>query len=116
MQGTVAITDYDWYQRLLARSDSEEVNFWKPSATRTFQAPEFSPFLFKLRAPHNAICGFAYFARYARLPVWLAWESFGAGNGCESRHEMRERISEIRERVRFRGPADTEQIGCVLLV
>src|SRR5260370_28160615 len=29
---------------------------------------------------------------------------------------MRERISEIRERVRFRGPADTEQIGCVLLV
>lgn len=30
-----------------------------PSDRRAFRAPEFSLFLFKLKAPHNAICGFA---------------------------------------------------------
>ena len=32
--------------------------------------------MFKLRAPHNAICGFAYFAQFSRLPDWLAWVWF----------------------------------------
>lgn len=117
MQGTVAITDYDWYRRLYARPDLDEVNFWKPSPTRAFRAPEFSPFFFKLRARDSGkICGFGYFARYSRLPDWLAWETFDVGNGCETLAEMRERISEIRERVRFRGPAGLAEIGCVLIV
>jgi hypothetical protein len=33
------------------------------------------------------------------LPDWLAWETFGAGNGCESFEEMRGRIGEIRSRI-----------------
>ncbi len=57
------------------------MNFWKPSAHRGLNAPEFSAFLFKLKAPDNAICGFGYFAKCARLPPWLAWESFGVGGG-----------------------------------
>jgi putative restriction endonuclease len=113
--GTVAVTDYGWYTSLLPQRGLEEVNFWKPSATRATRAPEFSPFLFKLRSPHNAICGFGYFARYSRLPVWLAWDSFGLANGCASLHEMRERITGIRERIRFQG-TDAAQIGCVLIV
>jgi hypothetical protein len=32
MNGTVAITDYDWYRFLLAQDDLDEVNFWTPSA------------------------------------------------------------------------------------
>jgi putative restriction endonuclease len=116
MQGTIAITDYGWYQRLRLQPDLEEVNFWKPSATRAFRAPEFSPFFFKLKAPQNAICGFGYFSRYARLPDWLAWESFHEGNGCESLQEMRQRIAGIRERMRFRGLAGAAEIGCVLIV
>lgn len=115
MQGTIAVTDYGWYDRLRALPDLDEVNFWKPSATRAFYADEFSPFIFKLRAPHNAICGFAFFARYSRLPDWLAWDTFTIGNGCESLEEMRERISGIRERIHFRGHAPTD-IGCILLV
>jgi len=116
MRGTVAITDYGWYDSLRRQSSLEEVNFWKPSATRTFQAEPFSPFLFKLRAPHNAICGFGFFARYARLPDWLAWECFGIGNGCTSLIEMRQSIAVIRDRIGYRGVPSTAEIGCILIV
>ncbi len=75
MRGTIAITDEGWYRFLAERPNVTELNFWTPSARRTFHASQFSPFLFKLRAPHNAICGFAYFAQFSRLPDWLAWES-----------------------------------------
>ena len=115
MRGTIAITDYGWYERLRALPNVDEVNFWKPTATRTFQADEFSPFLFKLRAPHRAICGFGFFARYSRLPDWLAWDTFDLGNGCASLEDMRGRILDIRERIHFRGAAPAE-IGCILLV
>jgi putative restriction endonuclease len=70
--GTIAITDEGWYTFLEARPEVTELNFWTPSARRSFRAPQFSPFLFKLRAPHNAICGFAYFAHFSKLPDWLA--------------------------------------------
>lgn len=117
MQGTVAITDVDWYETLRRLPDLDEVNFWKPSATRTFRAPEFSPFLFKLKAQHGGrICGFGFFARYARLPDWLAWECFERKNGCDSLEAMRQRIGLIRERIRFRGPRGAVEIGCVLVV
>lgn len=62
MLGTIAVTDQGWYEFLLERPDLDEVNFWCPSARRRFVAPEFSPFLFKLRSPHNAICGFGFFS------------------------------------------------------
>src|SRR5437762_2958242 len=92
-EGRIAMTDNAWYENLRSRGPLEEVNFWRPSAAHAFRAPTFSPFLFKLRAPHRAICGFGYFARYARLPDWLAWDTFGVGNGCDSLVSMRERIS-----------------------
>ena len=116
MVGTVAVTDEGWYEHLRARPELTEVNFWRPSAHRTFRAPEFSPFLFKLRAPHYAVCGFAYFARYSALPNWLAWEAFGEANGVSSRPEMESRLTAIRERIRFRGEGTSEYIGCTLLV
>jgi len=46
VRGTIAITNYDWYDKLRAESPLDEVNFWKPSATRTFHAEPFTPFLF----------------------------------------------------------------------
>lgn len=116
MQGTIAPTDFDWYRFLRSQPAVEEVNFWRPSAFRRFQAPRFSPFLFKLKAPHNAICGFGYFARYSALPYWLAWEAFGEGNGCPSQFVMLERIKAIRKRMGFRGGAPEDHIGCIILV
>jgi putative restriction endonuclease len=115
MFGTVAVTDYNWYRFLLSRGPSE-VNFWTPSDRRGFHAPEFSPFLFKLKAPHNAICGFGYFARWSSLPEWLAWDCFGEGNGCRSLSEMRQRIAEIRRRIHYVETGRLNNIGCILLV
>ena len=116
MTGTVAITDAGWYRFLSDRPDIAELNFWTPSARRGFRAPQFSPFLFKLRAPHNAICGFAYFAQFSQLPDWLAWESFGPGNGCASFAEMQARIAAIRARIRYDEQTGSDEIGCIQLV
>jgi len=116
MLGTIAITDEGWYGFLSQHPELSELNFWTPSARRSFRAPQFSPFLFKLRAPHNAICGFAYFVQFSTLPDWLAWESFGFGNGCSSFAEMHSRITAIRARIRYDEPSGSDQIGCIQLV
>jgi hypothetical protein len=93
MNGTVAITDHGWYRFLLVQDDVDEVNFWTPSAHWGFRGEVGAPFLFKLKARYDhAICGFAHFARYSRLPDWLAWETFAAKNGCLTLESMRERI------------------------
>lgn len=113
---TVAITDTDWYRFLAARPEITEMNFWTPSARRGFRAPAFSPILFKLKAPYNAICGFAWFAQYSVLPDWLAWETFGQGNGCISFDAMRERIGRIRQRIRYDEATGSDDIGCIQLV
>ncbi len=115
MQGTVAITDFDWYQTLLAEGPHEEVNFWLPSARRAFRAPLHSPFFFKLRHPHNAIAGFGLFQRYVPLPDWLAWEAFAERNGCSSFATMRERISRIRTGYGYQEEGGSNEIGCVLV-
>ncbi len=114
MNGTIAVTDYGWYDFLLERKPAE-VNFWTPSDRRAFHAPTFAPFLFKLKAPHNAICGFGYFVRWASLPDWLAWDCFGEGNGCRNLIEMRERIGEIRRRIHYVASGALNNIGCILL-
>ena len=51
--------------------------------------PVGTPFFFKLEAPHNAICGFGFFAGFSVLPDWLAWDSFGRANGVASLSELR---------------------------
>lgn len=116
MVGTIAITDEGWYSFLAEHPEITELNFWTPSARRAFRAPQFSPFLFKLRAPDNAICGFAYFAQFSTLPDWLAWDSFGLGNGCSSFEEMHSRIAKIRARIRYDERTGSSEIGCIQLV
>jgi len=116
LTGTIAVTDSGWYRHLSGNDALDEVNFWRPSAHGSVRAPQFSPFLFKLKAPDNAICGFGYFARYSTLPDWLAWEAFGKGNGCASLTEMRHRINAIRERIHYRPGSALQQIGCILIV
>lgn len=115
MRGTVAVTDHGWYD-FLARRRPDEVNFWTPSDRRRFSAPELSPFLFKLKAPHNAIAGFGWFARWSSLPPWLAWECFGEGNGAESLASLEARLARIRHRIGFVSTGPASHIGCILLV
>jgi HNH endonuclease len=115
LTGTIAPTDFNWYRLLYQQRQSEEANFWTPSAHFTFRAPEFSPFLFKLKSPQSAICGFGFFAQYSPLPDWLAWETFGQANGCKSFQDMRTRIHEIRARFDFKGSL-AAPIGCIIVV
>jgi putative restriction endonuclease len=115
MIGLISPTDYDWYSFLHQHEGIEEVNFWRPSAGRRVLAEPFTPFFFKLKAPHNAICGFGFLVKYSALPVWLAWESFGIGNGCASRREMLDRIHTIRTRMKYRESGHGDLIGCLLM-
>lgn len=115
MNGTVAVTDFGWYE-FLVRHPSDEVNFWTPSDRRPFNAPAFSPFFFKLKAPHRAIAGFGFFAKWSSLPDWLAWDCFGEGNGTASLQELRARLAEIRARIGFTADGGAANIGCILVV
>lgn len=116
MEGTIAITDYGWYEYLSSLGNLDEVNFWTPSAYWSFRGEIGSPFFFKLKARYNnAICGFGIFTRYSKLPDWLAWDSFQTRNGCPTLDAMRERIGRIRDRIDYQGPKSKNEIGCILL-
>ncbi len=114
MKAYVGITDYEWYQLLASRPELEEVNFWQPGGSRLFGALEPGGlFLFKLHAPRRSVVGGGFYAHSTKLPVSLAWDAFGEGNGARSLREMRSRIEKYR-----RAPAESHEdytIGCILL-
>jgi len=112
----IGVTDREWFNFLESRSPLEEVNFWQPSGGGgAFRAIEpGQPFLFKLRYPENCIVGGGFFGHYTKLPVSLAWDTFGEANGAISLRAMRANI----ERLRSRPTAAQEdyEIGCIVLV
>jgi putative restriction endonuclease len=110
----VAITDYDWFQLHASKRSVEEVNFWRPSPDASFQALRMGePFLFKLHSPRNYIVGGGFFTKFLTLPVSLAWDAFGEGNGARSLDEVKQRISKYRH-IPIR-PFDDPNIGCIVL-
>jgi putative restriction endonuclease len=118
MRGFVANTDHDWFTYLRAiEPPIDEVNFWKPGSGTNFGAlVPGEPLFFKLKAPHNAIAGFGYFAHFSRLPVSMVWQVYGEANGARSYGEMRDRL--VRIRTRFDRNTDPKQdfwIGCILV-
>jgi putative restriction endonuclease len=115
MIGTIAVTDFGWYEFLFEQGPLDEVNFWRPSARLAFRGESSSPFLFKLKSPHNSICGFGFFNRYSAIPIWLAWDAFEERNGCRTKMEMLNRITKIRRNIQYVGSASVEQIGCILI-
>lgn len=115
MKGYVANTHADWFDFLARRKRWDEVNFWNPSDYFAFRGVPESPFFFRLLSPRNAIGGFGLVSGFARLPEWLAWESFGEGNGAASFSEMQGRLNAIRERNGMSANGDLQQIGCILL-
>lgn len=109
----VAVTDGDWFRFLAAQEGLDEVNFWKPSGKSGFQVLTLGePLLFKLHYPHNFIVGGGFFAHFTRLPVSLAWETFGTKNGAPSYAVMRARIEKYRG---ISASREDYQIGCILL-
>jgi putative restriction endonuclease len=116
----VGVTDYDWFHLHASKEQVDEVNFWRPSPTANFKVLKYGePFLFKLHAPRNFIVGGGFFTKFIQLPVSLAWEAFGEGNGARTFAEMRGRIARYRAKgsghMSAVGTHDDPVIGCILL-
>jgi len=111
----VGVTDGDWFRHLasLREEERDEVNFWQPSPARLPQMQVGDQFLFKLKAPDNAIAGGGVFLKSLVMPVSYAWEAYGVKNGAASMGELRTRLQRLRHDARVeRGDFD---IGCILL-
>ncbi len=115
MFGYIANTDQSWFEFLRAQPTQLEVNFWFPSAHRIFRGPIGSPWLFRLKAPVNAIGGFGIVSWSDRLPEYLSWECFGQGNGASTYEEFQERIKRLRDRSDIRPGPSRDQIACTIL-
>ncbi len=110
MKFWVGTTDSRWFN-FLASSAFEEVNFWQPSTTPPFMnAPAGMPFLFKLKRPHNHIAGGGFFIRHSAIPLTLAWEIFGRGNGAKSLAELRDLLGPLAK-----DNASIREIGCQVI-
>ena len=79
----IGVTDSAWYEFLAARPGIDEVNFWRPGGG-LLRAAQGAPFLFKLKAPHNAIAGLGFFEYAERMTISAAWEFYGEKNGVGS--------------------------------
>ncbi len=114
MLGYVGNTDYRWFSFLRERS-LDEVNFWQPRGGRGFRViPPGGPFFFKLKSPHNVIGGFGFFAHHSILPAWLAWETFGEGNGAANFQTMLGNIGRLRRDTGGGRPGNFD-IGCIVV-
>jgi putative restriction endonuclease len=96
----IADTDLDWFDFLAAQSNIDEVNFWQPRGGSNFGAIQPGElFVFRLKAPRNAIGGYGVFQHSSNLPISLAWEAFGVKNGASSLAEMRLRVGKYSDSV-----------------
>ena len=110
MKFWVGTTDSRWFNFLATRAP-EEVNFWQPSRMPPFMnAPAGMPFLFKLKRPHNHIAGGGFFIRHSAIPMSLAWEIFGQGNGAASLAELKDLLGPLSK-----GSLSLREIGCQVI-
>lgn len=110
----LGVTDYEWFKLHGGRRAVDEVNFWRPSPEATFKALQPGEILlFKLHSPNNYIAGGGFFTRFLHLPLNMAWDAFGSGNGALSLDEMRQRVGQYRRTPI--GPFDNPNIGCIML-
>jgi putative restriction endonuclease len=114
MNGFIAVTDYGWYEKLSRASEPRDANFWRPSTKALRRLDVGTPFIFKLKKPHDAIAGFGFFAGFSVLPDWLAWETFGEANGVDDLEALRARLHRIREGARIEADL-AGRIGCCLI-
>jgi hypothetical protein len=107
-------TDNDWFALDAAKTDVEEVNFWRPSPEATFKVLQPGELLlFKLKAPNDSIAGGGFFTRFLQMSINTAWETFGVANRVTSLPEFRARIARIRNITM--APADNPTVGCIML-
>lgn len=111
MKYYLGVTDNRWYS-FLAQQNREDVNFWKPGGNTGFNVLKSGgAFLFKLRAPQNAIAGIGFFSSFTALSLNIAWDVFGEGNGCSSLQRLQSMILPLRKEKDNLNPT----IGCIVL-
>jgi putative restriction endonuclease len=113
MQLWVGNTNYEWFKFQSSRQNPEEVNFWSPSPNVGFRALNIGElFLFKLKAPYRAVVGGGFFTKFERLPLSVAWETFGEANGAATLAQLFNRMFGPNPKVRL---TDDPLIGCTIL-
>lgn len=111
MKFYLGVTDINWYN-YLSRQNRDDINFWQPGGNLAFRVlTAGQPFLFKLKSPINAIAGVGFFSSHTFLPLSMAWEVFGRGNGCTSLEELQGMIFPLRKDRSNPNPT----IGCIVL-
>lgn len=106
----VGVTDNRWFEFLAAKKP-DELNFWRPSGTKSFRAIEPGGlFLFKLHSPLNFIVGGGFFVQHYSLPLSLAWDAFGEKNGAADLNSFSDMILQHR-----RDALLNPEIGCTIL-
>jgi putative restriction endonuclease len=105
----IGVTDPRWFS-YLSQTNPEDVNFWRPGG-QAFKAVEQSaPFVFKLKGRINKIVGLGFFYQFIRLPITVAWDTFGTGNGFSTFIDFAVAIDELRGK-REHNP----ELGCIVL-
>jgi putative restriction endonuclease len=111
MKYYLGVTDINWYT-YLSGQNRDDVNFWQPGGNLGFRVlTAGEPFLFKLKSPINAIAGVGFFSSHTFLPLSMAWDVFGNGNGCTSLEELQRMIFPLRKDKSNPNP----KIGCIVL-
>jgi HNH endonuclease len=109
----VANTDNGWFDFLSSEENLSEVNFWWPGETNFRALQQGEILAFRLKSPRNKIGGFGIFSNHTRLPIQMAWETFGRSNGVPSLEALRSAIARLRTDVAVRPSTD---IGSTILV
>ena len=105
----VRSTDPVWFGFLRARRP-REVNFWIPSAGPVAVAPG-TPWFYQIRRT-GQIFGCGFFAAYSKMPLMMAWETFGEANGAPTYPEFVKIIAKLRDAP----TSGISEIGCAALV
>src|SRR5438132_959182 len=92
----VANTDNSWFDFLSSEGTLAEVNFWWPGRTNFKALRPGELLVFRLKSPRNKIGGFGVFSNHSFLPIQMAWETFGRGNGVSSLEGLRVAIAHLR--------------------
>src|SRR5207248_7607834 len=69
--------------------------------------------VFRLKSPRSKIGGFGVFSEHTRLPIQMAWETFGRSNGVPSLEALRSAIAHLRTNIAVLPSTD---IGSTILV
>jgi putative restriction endonuclease len=110
MKFYLGVTDPRWFN-YLSQVKPEDVNFWRPGDTAFKAVEQGAPFVFKLKGKINKIVGLGFFYQYIRLPITVAWDTFGNGNGFQFFSDFALAIDDLRRRDR----AYNSELGCIVL-